>query len=88
MGRMVFPRCVFPGTAATILTRSKTFRSSGEAIPCFGDNLTEGVGASEGEKYPSLLSRQLAMPVLNAGRRGDTTAQGLKRIALSKNQDL
>lgn len=52
----------------------RNIRSAGETIICFGDSLTEGVGAAEGEDYPSALSRQLASPVVNAGRRGDTTA--------------
>jgi acyl-CoA thioesterase-1 len=54
--------------------------SVGETIICFGDSLTEGVGAEPGEEYPTILSRLLGMRVLNAGRRGDTTAQALERI--------
>jgi lysophospholipase L1-like esterase len=59
----------------------RNIRSSGETIICFGDSLTEGVGAGAGEDYPSVLSRQLGFPVINAGRRGDTTAQALERIS-------
>jgi acyl-CoA thioesterase-1 len=55
--------------------------SSGETIICFGDSLTEGVGANSGEDYPSVLSRQIGFPVVNAGRRGDTTAQALERLS-------
>ena len=65
--------------------------SAGEAIICFGDSLTEGVGAVEGEDYPTVLSRLLALPVVNAGRRGNTTAQALQRLAnavLDKNPRL
>jgi acyl-CoA thioesterase I len=65
--------------------------SAGETIVCFGDSLTEGVGASEGEDYPTVLSRRLGVPVLNAGLRGDTTAQALERLAdvvLNKNPRL
>jgi len=54
--------------------------SSREAIVCLGDSLTEGVGANPGEDYPSVLSRELAFPVANLGRRGDTTAQALARL--------
>ena len=54
--------------------------SAGETIICFGDSLTEGVGAEPGEEYPTILSRLLGMRVLNAGRRGATTAQALERI--------
>jgi acyl-CoA thioesterase I len=69
----------------------RNIRSAGETIVCFGDSLTEGVGAGEGEDYPSALSRQLASPVVNAGRRGDTTADALERLSdtvLSKNPRL
>jgi acyl-CoA thioesterase I len=69
----------------------RNVRSAGETIICFGDSLTEGVGAGEGEDYPSALSRQLASPVVNAGRRGDTTADALQRLSdtvLSKNPRL
>ena len=69
----------------------RNLRSAGETIICFGDSLTEGVGAGEGEDYPSALSHQLALPVVNAGRRGDTTADALERLSdavLSKNPRL
>lgn len=69
----------------------RNLRSTGEAIVCFGDSLTEGVGADAGEDYPSLLSRQLGFPILNAGQRGDTTAQALERLSdsvLSRNPRL
>jgi acyl-CoA thioesterase-1 len=54
--------------------------SAGETIICFGDSLTEGVGAEPGEEYPTILSRLLGMRVVNAGDRGDTTARALERI--------
>jgi acyl-CoA thioesterase I len=57
--------------------------SAGETIICFGDSLTEGVGAEPGEEYPTILSRLLGTRVLNAGHRGDTTAQALERIPVS-----
>ena len=65
--------------------------SAGETIICFGDSLTEGVGAEPGEEYPTILSRLLGMRVLNAGHRGDTTARALERIdgsVLKKNPRL
>jgi acyl-CoA thioesterase-1 len=58
----------------------RNVRSAGETIICFGDSLTEGVGAEPGEEYPTILSRLLGMRVLNAGHRGDTTARALERI--------
>jgi acyl-CoA thioesterase-1 len=54
--------------------------SAGETIICFGDSLTEGVGAEPGEEYPTILSRLLGMRVMNAGERGDTTARALERV--------
>lgn len=59
----------------------RNLQSAGETIICFGDSLTEGVGANGGEDYPSALSRQIGFPVVNAGRRGDTTAQALERLS-------
>ena len=54
--------------------------SLGDTVVCFGDSLTEGVGAAPGEDYPSVLGRQLGLPVINAGRRGDTTGEALRRL--------
>jgi acyl-CoA thioesterase I len=45
----------------------------------FGDSLTAGVGASEGNDYPSLLSKQLGFPILNLGSPGNTTQDALNR---------
>ncbi|MGZ9156756.1 MAG: GDSL-type esterase/lipase family protein [Candidatus Binatia bacterium] len=59
----------------------RNLRSTNEAIVCLGDSLTEGVGANGGEDYPAVLSRELAFPVRNHGRRGDTTALALARLS-------
>ena len=72
-------------------TKIRNLHSAGETIICFGDSLTEGVGASAGEDYPSVLSRQLGSSVINAGVRGDTTAAALERLTdevLDKNPRL
>ena len=69
----------------------RNLRSAGQSIICFGDSLTEGVGAGQGEDYPSVLSRLIAAPVVNAGHRGDTTAAALQRLlsdVLDKNPRL
>jgi acyl-CoA thioesterase-1 len=82
---------VIAACGADDFDKIRNLRSVGETIICFGDSLTEGVGAAEGEDYPSALSRQLASPVINAGRRGDTTADALQRLpdsVLSKNPRL
>ena len=59
----------------------RNLRSSGETIICFGDSLTEGIGAESGEEYPTVLSRELGMRVVNAGQSGDTSARALERLS-------
>ena len=59
----------------------RNVRSGGETIICFGDSLTEGVGAESGEEYPTVLSRELGMGVVNAGQSGDTSARALARLS-------
>jgi len=54
--------------------------SSGSTIVCFGDSITSGTGASEGEDYPAYLSKLLKKDVINAGTEGDTTASALDRL--------
>jgi lysophospholipase L1-like esterase len=71
--------------------RIRNLRSAGQTLVCFGDSMTEGVGAGQGEDYPSVLSRLIVAPVVNAGQRGDTTAAALERLAsdvLDKNPRL
>ncbi|MBI3627170.1 MAG: hypothetical protein HY220_00260 [Candidatus Sungbacteria bacterium] len=52
----------------------------GGTIVAFGDSLTEGVGATSGHDYVSVLARRIGMPIINAGRSGDTTATALGRL--------
>jgi lysophospholipase L1-like esterase len=54
--------------------------SKGNTIICLGNSLTSGVGASSGNDYPALLTKQLSLQVINAGLPGDTTSGALKRI--------
>jgi len=68
------------GCGGDNFAKIRNLHSAGEAIICFGDSLTEGVGAAGGQDYPSRLSRLLVASVINAGRRGDTTAQALERL--------
>ncbi|MFH1360513.1 MAG: GDSL-type esterase/lipase family protein [Candidatus Omnitrophota bacterium] len=67
---------VWLGCAPSILNQN----SKGKNIICFGDSLTEGVGAEPQDSYPSVLERLLDQKVINAGRRGDTTRDALKRL--------
>jgi acyl-CoA thioesterase-1 len=53
----------------------------------FGDSLTAGRGVEPGQNYPSQLQRKLDAEgyqyrVVNAGVSGDTSAQGLDRLAI------
>lgn len=62
--------------------------TSGERIIAFGDSLVQGVGASHGRDVVSILSRRLGVPIVNAGRSGDTTGAALTRLdssVLSRN---
>ncbi|MCI0372267.1 MAG: GDSL-type esterase/lipase family protein, partial [candidate division NC10 bacterium] len=54
--------------------------SSGTTLICFGDSLTQGVGAGPGEDFPSLVAAALPIPVVNAGVAGESTADGLRRL--------
>src|SRR5689334_20743652 len=46
----------------------------------FGDSLTEGIGASPGNDYPSRLSQLLGVEIVNLGRSGETTESSLTRL--------
>ena len=54
-------------------------RASGPWI-AFGDSLTAGQDAGAGDDYPTVLSRALAVPILNKGVNGETTAGALRRV--------
>jgi lysophospholipase L1-like esterase len=54
--------------------------SKGTSIIAFGDSLTAGYGAKEGEDFPSRLSTALGAPIVNAGVSGDTTEAALARL--------
>jgi acyl-CoA thioesterase-1 len=63
-------------------------------IVCFGDSLTEGYGATtpgivdKTKSYPAFFQNKVKSTVVNAGKSGDTSAQGRSRMnndVLSKN---
>lgn len=58
----------------------RNLSSRGANVIAFGDSLTAGYGAGEGEDYPSRLAALSGIPVVNAGVSGDTTATALARI--------
>lgn len=54
---------------------------AGSRVLALGDSLTAGVGAAEGEDFPSLLADLTGWQVINAGVSGDTSEQALARLA-------
>ncbi len=54
--------------------------SRGETIVCFGNSITAGYGVSAAESYPVLLAQKVNFKVINSGRSGDTSLEGLQRI--------
>jgi acyl-CoA thioesterase-1 len=62
--------------------------TAGERIIAFGDSLVQGVGATPGRDMVSVLARRVGVPIVNAGRSGDTTGAALGRLdaaVLSRN---
>ncbi len=51
-----------------------------DVVVSFGDSLVEGVGATSGNDFSSILEDRLGVPIINRGIRGNTTADGLARI--------
>lgn len=53
---------------------------AGATVLALGDSLTAGVGAKDGQDWPSLLAERTGWDIVNAGVSGDTSAQGLARL--------
>lgn len=51
-----------------------------DTILAMGDSLTYGHGASPKESYPSVLASMTGLRIINAGRNGETSQEGLKRV--------
>jgi lysophospholipase L1-like esterase len=55
------------------------YPSRGTTIIAFGDSLVEGVGATMGNDFVSLLSQKIGEPIINMGISGNTSADGIAR---------
>ena len=53
----------------------------GATVLAFGDSVTFGTGAAEGEDWPTLLAAKTGWEIINAGIPGDTAEAGKARIA-------
>ncbi len=72
--------------AALLLLSLASLVAHAQTIVCFGDSLTAGQGAAPGNSYPDFLRKDLAAAgfhgtVVNQGVSGDTTKDGLSRMA-------
>lgn len=79
-GRLAWWWLLFLLSACSSPSDITNFDSTGRAVICFGDSLTQGEGASPGQDYPSRLARALGLEVINAGVAGDTTHAALARL--------
>jgi lysophospholipase L1-like esterase len=59
------------------------FLGKNSVVLAFGDSLTQGVGTSKQQSYPSVLQQKLGIRVINRGVSGETSAQGLARLEQS-----
>ncbi len=55
------------------------YPSQGKDIVAFGDSLVEGVGSSNGG-FVKMVSQNSQTPIINLGKSGDTTADGITRL--------
>jgi acyl-CoA thioesterase-1 len=89
MKKIIFPFCVM-GTILFFCFNACDMGSAhvntGVSLVCLGDSLTAGYGATTpGEddstkSYPAYLQNKLNIPVINAGKSGDTTSEALSRV--------
>lgn len=53
----------------------------GAVVLAFGDSITAGVGAGQGEDFPARLAADTGWQVVNAGVSGDTAREARERLA-------
>ncbi|MFB2935459.1 arylesterase [Aerosakkonemataceae cyanobacterium BLCC-F154] len=53
---------------------------AGKQVIVLGDSIASGYGVEANQAFPSVLSQELSLPIVNRGVSGDTTETGLKRL--------
>lgn len=64
----------------TTLTDVTNYPPENGPVVAFGDSLTAGVGATNGQDYVSQLAQKAGVTILNEGVSGDTTEEALARL--------
>lgn len=69
---------------------AKDSLKKGAVVLAFGDSLTYGYGVSKEYSYPSQFAKKTGLHVINAGRSGEESSDGLSRLPtlLEQNPDL
>jgi lysophospholipase L1-like esterase len=74
---------VFPGKAPQITN----YPPKNQKNVAFGDSLVFGYGATTGKDFVSVLAGKLDRTIVNLGKSGDTTTDGLARVDVVKKED-
>lgn len=61
-------------------TSYKNYPPKNSTIVAFGDSLVEGVGSTKDNDFVSILSRRINKEIINSGKSGNTTEDGLSRV--------
>ncbi len=68
-------------------TKIANYPNDGKTIVILGDSLVQGVGATTGNDFPSVLSSLIGEPIINMGVSGNTSAEGLARVSEVVSED-